>query len=283
MVAAQLKLFEEERRTPLQLGPAAIAEKPTSKVLAVPKGYMADYDYTINPYVGCAFGCSYCYAAAFVADPVKRDFWGKWVEVKTGAIRELSRADLSGKKVYMSSSTDPYQPLEAKVELTRAILELLVEPARQPRMIVQTRSPLVTRDIDLIGRFMIGRVNMSITTDSDAVRKTFEPGCASIERRFEALEQLVAAKIPISVCVSPTLPIEDPERFAKRIAALKPVWVSVQKFHKSSRLFTSDTRPEAFKLAKEANWTEREFNRAIATMRKHLPNLKEGRGGFLPA
>ena len=99
----------------------------------------------------------------------------------------------------------------------------------------------------------------------------------------QALEELVAAKIPISVCVSPTLPIEDPERYAQRIAALKPVWVSVQKFHKSDRPFTSDTRPEAFGLAKDAGWTDREFNKAVATMRKHLPNLKEGRGGFLPA
>ncbi|MGM3366965.1 SPL family radical SAM protein, partial [Escherichia coli] len=90
-------------------------------------------------------------------------------------------------------ATDPYQPLEAKVELTREILKLLSQPEHQPTLVIQTRSPLVTRDIDLFRRFENLRVNLSITTDSDLVRRDFEPGCSSIERRLEAARELVAA------------------------------------------------------------------------------------------
>ncbi|MFX5393191.1 hypothetical protein ABTD32_19510, partial [Acinetobacter baumannii] len=84
----------------------------------------------------------------------KRERWGEWIEVKTSALEELQfNESLRGKKVYMSTATDPYQPLEAKVELTREILKLLSQPEHQPTLVIQTRSPLVTRDIDLFRRF----------------------------------------------------------------------------------------------------------------------------------
>src|SRR5207253_3003827 len=110
---------------------------------------------------------------------------------------------------------------EAKVELTRSLVELMSDPLRQPRLVVQTRGPLVTRDIEIYKRYKNVRVNMSITTDSDEIRKRFEPGCASIERRLEAIAEVAAAGISTSVCVCPMLPVEDPERFAKTLAKVK--------------------------------------------------------------
>ena len=214
-----------------------------------------------------------CYAAFFVADEGKRRDWGRWVDIKIDAERQIAKADLKGAKILMSSATDPYQPIEAKVELTRRIVELLSEPKRQPLLRVQTRSPLAARDIDLFKRFDSIRVNMSITTDSDAIRKRFEPSCASIERRIEAISTIGAAGIPIGVSICPTLPIEDPYAFGKRLAALRPSMVFCGRFHQAKRDFQASTRQPALDLAKEYGWNEAKYWKTIQALRLHLPDL----------
>ena len=78
-------------------------------ILTKATGFIGGFDYTLNPYSGCAFGCSYCYAAFFPRDPELRDNWGHWVKVKQNALGKLQRmrTPLAGKQVYMSSVTDP--------------------------------------------------------------------------------------------------------------------------------------------------------------------------------
>ena len=82
---------------------------------------MDAYDFTLNPYSGCSFGCTYCYAAFFSRDAEKRDAWGYWVNVKENAeaLLKKRRRSLDGKRIYMSSVTDPYQPIERELKLTR--------------------------------------------------------------------------------------------------------------------------------------------------------------------
>ncbi len=148
---------------------------------------MADYDFTLNPYSGCSFGCTYCYAAFFSKTPERRDTWGYWVDVKENALTVLRRmrTPLHDKTIYMSSVTDPYQPIERKLGLVRSLLEELVR--HQPRLVVQTRSSLVTRDIDLFRQFDHVQVNMTVTTDSERVRRAFEPHCSTNRKRLEAI------------------------------------------------------------------------------------------------
>jgi len=268
---SQFELFESVTESqPARIGPAVVTGRPKSKVLVVGRGSTACYDYTLNPYIGCSFGCSYCFAASFVADETQKADWGKWVAVKEDALHELARVDLKGKSIFMSSSTDPYQPLEMQTRLTRSIVEFMSEPFRQPRLTVQTRSPICARDIDIFKRYHRLRINMSITTDDEDIRKLFEPKCASIDRRFEALEQAASQGIKVSVGVCPILPIKDPAAFAKRIAALKPVAVGIGKFHISDRPFTSTTRQEALNIAKEIGWTESEMIKTEGELRRHL-------------
>jgi DNA repair photolyase len=190
------------------------------------------FHYSLNPYRGCTFNCSYCYAPAFVFDEQQRDTWGRWVQVKTNAVELLRsagrRGKLRGKNVYMSTVTDPYQPIERKLELTRACLQTLVD--YPPRLLtVQTRSPLVVRDIDLFQR-MEGRIAvcMSITTDDEDVRRVFEPACAPIADRLAAIKRVRAAGIPTQASIAPLLP-NNPERLA---ALLDPAvdWVVVSTF-----------------------------------------------------
>ncbi|MEZ4617264.1 MAG: radical SAM protein [Caldilineaceae bacterium] len=136
---------------------------------------MANYDYTLNPYSGCIFGCTYCYAAFFARERGAQENWGKWLNIKENALELLKvkrKRPLIGKTIYMSSVTDPYQPVEKKLELTRQLLEELLRFHRI-KLVIQTRSPLVTRDIDLLQRFESVQVNMTVTTDSETVRRTF--------------------------------------------------------------------------------------------------------------
>ena len=101
----------------------------------------------------------------------------------------------------------------------------------QPRLTIQTRGPLVVRDIDLLRRFERLRVNLTIGTDSDQVRRRYEPRCASIARRLEAAATLRDAGRRIGVSISPMLPIEDVEQFGARLAALEAEEYVAQYFH----------------------------------------------------
>lgn len=272
-MAAQAMLFEGygAPEPPERFALLKVRELERSSILSKGSGSLGWCDYTLNPYVGCGFNCSYCYATFFQADEERRRTWGSWVDVKINAARELLRRhDLRGKTIFMSSATDPYQPLEAKVGLTRAILEVLVE--KQPKLIVQTRGPLVTRDINLIKRIKGARVNMSITTDDDEVRKVFEPSCASIERRFEAITEVKAAGIETGISVIPMLPIRDARAFAKKISATNADHVSIGCFNISDRPFAASTREEALALARDRGWDIEAYARTKRAILRNLPD-----------
>lgn len=267
-------LFALQQAIPAKCGPAVVSERPRSKVLGKPGGRIGDFcDYALNAYVGCGFGCSYCYAAFFVADEAMRQAWGTWVDVKTAALEEIELCpNLKGKRVTMSTATDPYQPLEARIGLTRQLVEAMSHPLRQPKLVIQTRSPLVVRDIDLFKRFEHLRVNMSITTDCDEIRKEFEPGCSSIERRMEAIRELRAAGIKTGVTVSPMLPVKDPHAFGRTLAELGADRYAVSDFHQTDRPFAASTRDRARALLRQHHWTRNEYERAAYVIRGYLPS-----------
>jgi DNA repair photolyase len=269
---------------PEQIGPSSVEYGPARSILTASSGFIDAFDYTLNPYSGCTFGCSYCYAAAFVHDQGRRERWGQWVRVKENALELLSkqrRKPLNGVAIYLSSVTDPYQPIERKLGLTRAILEELVTYHRV-RLVVQTRSPLVTRDLDLLGRFEAVRVNMTVTTDDDAVRKVFEPGCASIERRLQAIAQVQQAGIATCITLTPLLPVANPVGFAERLKATDVQRFVTQYLHAERGQFVAGTRAAAIALCRERGWDEAAYQRTVEVLRTSLPHLDEGRDGFVP-
>lgn len=185
--------------------------KHPKTILNKGSGYLSGYTHSLNPYIGCTFGCSYCYVRQLPVALFRKKEWGDWVVVKKGASdllrKELQRAKAKGKvTIFMSSSTDPYQPIEHQEKVTRSLLEIMVE--NQPDfLLVQTRSPLVTRDIDLLQQLKNRvRVSMTIETDSEMIRKHFTPTAPPIQARMNALEALVAAGIPIQATIAPILP-----------------------------------------------------------------------------
>jgi DNA repair photolyase len=282
-MSEQLSLFENsEPEGPNKLGQAAIEYRSASAILTPASGFVSSYDYTLNPYSGCAFGCSYCYAAFFSRDRDLQDRWGYWVRVKENALALLSkkrRSSVEGKRIYMSSVTDPYQPIEQRLELTRHLLEQLVP--LQPRLVVQTRSPLVTRDIDLFKQFNVVQVNMTITTDSERVRKAFEPLCPSNQQRLKAIAEVSASGVNSCITMTPLLPIEDPVEFARTLSETGVKMFVVQPFHetKSSR-FVAGTGEQALKLTAELQWTNERYREAVEILKRELPDLREGKEGF---
>jgi DNA repair photolyase len=179
----------------------------------------------------------------------------------------------------MSSVTDPYQPVERSLFLTRGILEALIP--HQPRLVVQTRGPLVARDIDLLSQFRSLRVNVSIPTDSESVRVAFEPKSPTLEKRWEAVRMLQAAGISIGMCVTPTLPLEKAAEFARKLADAKATVLVVQDFHDSGGGFGADTSANAKELAHSLNWNTDGF-RAFAEQVSRLTEVFEGEAGFFP-
>ncbi len=164
------------------------------------------YDYTVNPYRGCSNACTYCYAAFMKRFTGHREPWGEFVDVKVNApevlAKEIKRKPMG--RVLISGVCDPYQPVERKYRLTRKCLEILLL-SRWP-VTIQTKSPLVLRDIDILTTSENVEVGFSIGTAEDTIRRIFEPEASTIKARINALKSLHANGIETFVMVAPLLP-----------------------------------------------------------------------------
>lgn len=239
------------------------------------------FAWTCNPYLGCSLGCCYCYAMFLPQNRRPKDEWGRWFQAKTNAV-ELARKDakkVAGAALYVSSVTDPYLPAERGLKLTRGILEALVP--HQPRLLIQTRSPLVTRDLDLLKQFRAVRVNLSIPTDSEEVRLTFEPKAPPLERRWTAAAAIRAAGVPVGICVTPMLPLEDPAAFIARLTTFRPDVLVTQDFHNSGGGFGADTGARARALLQRLRWGSEQYRDVHEGLARHM-TVYEGETGFFP-
>ncbi len=191
-----------ERPSVLQTrpGPRITVREVRCSTLLHRLAYGSRTGYTANLYKGCSHGCVYCYAPSLIHDDRR---WGTYVDVKVNAPEVLDRElrGLRKDQVFLSSASDPYQPVEAKYRVTRRCLESLLKH-RFP-VSVLTRSPLVLRDLDLLKRFDWVRVGMSVTT---VPTRRFEPGVPPLRRRIETLRLLGCAGIPTFVSLAPVVP-----------------------------------------------------------------------------
>jgi DNA repair photolyase len=181
----------------------------------------------------------------------------------------------------MSSVTDPYQPIEKELKLTRSLLQELAD-FHQPRLVIQTRSPISTRDIDLFKQFKTIQVNMTITTDSETVRKVFEPMCPSNAIRINAIKEINNAGVNSCITMTPLLPIENAEEFATQLKETGITKFIVQPFHSDRGKFIAGTREAAMNLIKEMNWTHEKYEQVESILIKHIPEIGIGREGFKP-
>lgn len=164
------------------------------------------YDHVLNPYIGCQHGCTYCYARFMKRFTGHKEPWGHFVDVKINAPELLGEQIMKKKPgtVWVSGVCDPYQPSEARYEITRKCLEILARC--QWPVVIQTRSPLVLRDMDLFEKSKHIEVGLSITTSSDEIRKVFEPRAPSIRERLKTLGELHGNGIRTYAMIAPILP-----------------------------------------------------------------------------
>ncbi|MCC0178246.1 radical SAM protein [Waterburya agarophytonicola K14] len=266
-------------------------------------GFMAAYDFTLNPYRGCQYGCSYCYAAAFSPDSQKRQDWGNWVAIKTNAADLLDRELTKWQKkydtpprIYMSSVTDPYQPIEKQQELTKQLLKVML--IYQPILVIQTRSPMIVRDLDLLQQFEYLRINLSIPTGSEIVRKDFEPRSPSVKARLQTINKLrysIASnhqnKIYFSVTITPLLPtlIADRDKFFSQLMGIDRI--VLQDFHPTHKnSLIASTPHQAIALKQKYAWWYDDVAESYHDFKQNLENhliawsspteILEGKAGF---
>src|ERR1700737_1980716 len=185
----------------------------TKTIIARNQSPDVGFETSINPYRGCEHGCIYCFARPtheYLGLSAGLDFESK-IMVKPDAPK-LLEAELSSPKwepqaLIMSGVTDPYQPVERKLRITRGCLEVLAK-FRNPVAII-TKNRLVTRDIDLLGelaRYNASAVNVSVTSLDPNIQRVLEPRTSSPKARLEAVAMLRAAGIPVGVMVAPVIP-----------------------------------------------------------------------------
>src|SRR6266478_3524406 len=171
------------------------------------------FETSLNPYRGCEHGCIYCYARPtheYLGFSAGLDFESK-IMVKMNA-PELLRAELESLRwqpqtLVMSGVTDPYQPVEKKLQITRGCLEVLAK-FKNPVAII-TKNRLVTRDLDLLcelTKYNAVAVNLSVTSLDPNLQRVLEPRTSSPQARLDAIKQLCGAGIPTGVMVAPVVP-----------------------------------------------------------------------------
>ena len=220
------------------------------------------FGWSLNPYMGCAHQCTFCYVRAFElrADRPADERYGASIRVKTNVaevlLRELTRPSWKRDGIAIGAATDPYQPAEGRYRLTRACLEVLAETANPFGII--TRGPMIVRDIDVLAE-AARRADVSVTfsiptLDVDIWRRT-EPGTAPPHQRLRALRQLVDAGIKTGVGMAPILPglSDKPELLAEvvraaRAAGATGVWANL--------LYLKPGTKEHFLGALERDWPE---------------------------
>ena len=172
-------------------------------------------DWDINPYNGCQFGCMYCYAAQIARWHHPGEEWGSFLDVKINAPEllkiELEKLEIKFNKkdfgfIFFSSITDPYTGLEAKYQLTRKCLEVLADFGYEGGIGIQTKSPLVLKDIDILKRLKNVQVGFTVTTLDDKVSRFLEVAAPPVSARIQAIKELTAAGISTYAFIGPILP-----------------------------------------------------------------------------
>ena len=257
--------------------PTEVIRDRTKTIIARNDSPDVPFDRSINPYRGCEHGCIYCFARpshAWLGFSPGLDFETRIVAKPEAAgllRRELRKRGYRPGPLALGSNTDPYQPVERELRITRQILEVLSE-ARHPAGIV-TKSALVLRDLDLIvpmAEAGLMQVMVSLTTLDNGLARVMEPRAAAPERRLATIRALGEAGVPVGVLASPMIPALNDAELESILEAAAGAgagfagFILVRLPHELKELF--------------AEWLETHF----PTRASHILHLiREARGGAL--
>ncbi|MEM4514118.1 MAG: radical SAM protein [Ignisphaera sp.] len=229
---------------------------------ALSKSGLPDIDYALNPYIGCAHGCLYCYAKAYTRSKDVVDNWGRLVVIKKNII-DVLRKEVKGNKrgvVGIGTITDPYQPVEAIYKLARRCIEILAE--NNFRISIQTKSSLILRDLDLLRTYRklidVG-ITITSTSNSSTIMK-FEPYSSPPQARIETLRKLAKEGIKTWVFYGPIIPgfNDNIEELAKilRIAKDTNSDVYIDRFRAKKFMWSDYLLRDIARKSIEYDWSE---------------------------
>lgn len=193
-------------------------------------------DWVVNPYNGCLFGCMYCYAAQIARWKHPSEEWGTYLDVKINA-PELLKKELENHEkrlknkdfgsIFFSSVTDPYVGMEVKYQLTRKCLVVLSNFGYEGNISIQTKSPLVIKDIDILKKLKDITVGFTVTTLDDKVSRFLEVKAPPVSARIKALNELHDAGISTYAFIGPILPyfINNKDKINELLDKLQEVGV----------------------------------------------------------
>ncbi|NEW02430.1 radical SAM protein [Bacillus megaterium] len=264
-------------------------------ILTKATGFLASgYTHSLNPYAGCAFSCKFCYVRELPIQRFKEMEWGTWLELKVNAaevyqkeIQKLRKKEQSV-RIFMSSATDPYQPAERKAGITRALLETMINHPPD-FLLIQTRSPLVTRDIDLLLQLQKVcdlRVSMTVETDREDVKQIFSPYAPGMKLRMNALKKVKESGISTQVTIAPMLPFtpEFPEKIEGMMnrICIDTLYLGDGSLGKTSKRLGM---PELFEKYGFLDWYDKDIHvKAIRYFEKFYPSsmIYLSQEGFAP-
>jgi len=242
-------------------------------------------DYVINPYTGCQHGCKYCYAVFMKRFQDIKESWGEFVYAKVNC-PDLLKRELAKNKpgnIWLSSVTDPYQPIEGRYKLTRRILETIVASSFRSKFTIEilTKSALVRRDFDLLKR-LDAELGVSVNTLDSRTAKLLEPFASPPLDRIKALKEAKARGIRVYGFISPVIPeITKLDELFRELRFCSYVWVELLNTKPAymARLMPviKKSFPEAVKPIEFAIKNEDEYFRRISREIKMLEkkyNLK---------
>jgi len=217
----------------------------------------AGFTHSLTPARNCTFGCTYCYVPTLRVfaglKPADWQHWGQFTTFKPEVAQAVARELKPRQRIYCSPLVDPYQPAEEAERAMPGLLEAVLE--RPPAVFaIQTRGPLILRDLDLLRRVARLRVSFSVTTDRDDIRKLYEPHCASIAERWRTISTLRSEGINVFATLAPILPC-DPEAFMAKALEVTGNAVIADPLHtRSTKSRGATTRQGAITISAKHGW-----------------------------
>ena len=273
--------------------PFQVLETKSASILSSTTGFIAQAGFThsLTPARNCTFGCSYCYVPTMrIYGGLKPEDWRRWGQFTTfkeNAPALLEKQLEPDQIIYCSPMVDPYQPAEETERLMPRILDAVLE--RPPRIfVIQTRGTLILRDvpklIELARRTSL-RVSFSITTNREEIRKLYEPHCATIASRIEAVRRLRAAGITTFATLAPLLPCDPDELAGLALNATDQDLIGDPLHVRAAKPRGATTRQPAFDISERhefSAWLDADFQAEVVARIKRAAGQTGRRFGTGP-
>ena len=219
----------------------------------------AGFTHSLTPARNCTFGCTYCYVPTLRIygglKPADWEHWGQFTTFKPNVAHAVKKELRPEQRIYCSPLVDPYQPAEeAECAMPGVLKAVMSHPPAA--FVIQTRGPLLLRDLHLLRCIPKLRVSFSVTTDREDVRKLYEPHCASIAERWQTIKTLRETGIEVYATLAPLLPC-NPECLMDTALQITGNPIIADPLHnRATKLRGATTREAALHISRKHGWLE---------------------------